>query len=118
MALNFELKLSFQSCQLLIACLAMQDHLEKIADFSKAKRLEVFSDFMPDFSHFISHGSVLRRHGLITTVDTNNHFVTEKGKLLAQLLELEFGEAMKFKEEIGRAFSRQLKAKGEKDILN
>lgn len=92
MALNFEIKLSYQCCQLLLALIAYTQDQAKKPIANKMKRLQRWSEFMPKTPHFVTHARILGDNGLISKED-GDWTVTRKGHLMAEVLEMEFTEA-------------------------
>jgi hypothetical protein len=119
--LNWSMSLSFQACSILMGVKKYEEYLEAHPEYAKQKRagkLERVDDAMRDtfltlqHSHFVTHCRVLRKHGLLLE-DKKIWGLTRKGKLVSELIEIEFEEAAKSMKQIATMNPKQIGKKKE-----
>lgn len=93
--LNFEIKLSLSSCEVLTDLVTYTDALDKQTkkNLNTHETASLFGSMVRHkMSHFISHGHVLIRNGL--AMHTGKTWrVTPKGRLVAKVIQIELAEA-------------------------
>jgi hypothetical protein len=97
--LNFEIKLSLTACEVLVSLVDYTDALDAVkgdkAKISAERNAELFGQMVRHKpSHFITHGNVLARNGLVEHTGRTWR-VTLKGRLMAQVIRIELAEAAK-----------------------
>lgn len=121
--LTFEIKLSFQACQLLFSCIEYNRQVElKLAEIEKEEASKKFSglgirhNLWVECVHktnkqkmFVTQARQLTVNGLLHMKSTgarSNRLdgwkVTEKGYLMAQVLKIEFEEAKKAAKQLSK----------------
>lgn len=102
--INFEIRLSFQACQILFWLIEWTEIRDAGLEYPKGKTKwevehEAFCAVVfrqEPMSHFVTHARILEREGLITKKkNLSDATITRKGFLLAEILRIEFEQAKK-----------------------
>lgn len=103
--INFEIKLSFQSCAILFGLIEWVKVRDAGIKIPKGKgRFEIEHELFcklsycgnKDFHHYVTHSRILVREGLVKCKPEqklNECNITRKGYLMAEILQIEFAEA-------------------------
>lgn len=113
--LTFEIKLSFGACQILAACSLFTDYYQSLDAKGRANKNELSKVWSELFDtrpgHFVTQAGQLRRNALLVeSEDKHRHWLlTPKGRLVAELVGMEFEEARKEMKALNTRVVPQLK---------